>query len=295
MGPQTQAHTLFFLSLCVLSLLVAMPTFAAVQQTADLSAGFAPNSIWASRTRITAGESVTLYTVLYNSSDAPLVGDAVFMVDGKPVGAKRFSVKAGETTTASVPWSAVLGKHSLSARIEKPAHADTKQDAAILNKTTDTITIEVAEPPPPPPPLPPSPAAQAASAVGSALVNGFSTAAPVVGSAAQKAYAATEALRKKTAAAIEKQLAKNQQQTAASSQQKQTTGNGNAGTVADAATVPARPDASPLSILSKIWRTFLQGALFILNITALFYITLVLAVFVVIRFFLFALRDRRRY
>lgn len=290
-------RALSFLSLLpvALFLFTVAPLSVAAQRTADLSAGFAPNSIWASRRHIRAGNSIALYTALYNSSDTPFSGDAVFMVDGKPVGTRHFSIKAGETEIASVPWNAVAGKHSLSARIEKPSNADTKQDATILNKITDTITIDVVEPPPPPPPLPPSPAAQAVSSVASALGSGFSAAAPVVAGAVEKVYEATEALRKNTAAAIGKQLAQspNNPDTAASySRQRETTENKNAKAVATDATASTSSD-TPL--LPKIWKTFLQGSLFVLNIAALFYIVLALVIFVVIRVFLYALRDRRPY
>jgi len=295
MESRPRIHTLssLFLVFFVLSWFTAAPASLAAQQ-ADLSAGFAPNSIWASRRHITAGNSVAIYTILYNSSDTPFSGDAVFLVDGKPVGTRHFSIKAGETEIASVPWTATAGKHSLSARIEKPSNADTKQDAAILNKITDTITIDVVEPPPP---LPPSPAAQAVSSVVSALGNGFSTAAPVVLGAAEKVYATTETLRKDASAAITQQLAKNPDNpdnATPSFKQGQATGNRNVKAVAGAVTTSASaPRDAPF--LPKIWKTFLEGALFVLNIRALFYLTLAIAIFVVIRLFLYALRDRRPY
>ena len=40
----------------------------------ELSAGFAPRSIWLSRTHVVAGESVNIFTVLYNSSDNSISG-----------------------------------------------------------------------------------------------------------------------------------------------------------------------------------------------------------------------------
>src|SRR3989344_11279 len=92
----------------VLLLIPFTPLFGA-----NLSAGFAPNSVWVSKNNVTAGKSVNIYTVLYNSSDEPISGDLTFLVDSTAIGTKNFTVSSGETKIESYPWQALVGTHTV--------------------------------------------------------------------------------------------------------------------------------------------------------------------------------------
>src|SRR3990167_2198472 len=117
-------------------LLLAFP-FISLAETVNLRAGFAQSAIWMSRSHVVAGESVNIFTVLYNSSDNSISGDVVFSIDDVSIGTKNFTLGAVETQTVSVPWVAKSGNHTASARIEKAAGSGI--NASVLNQTTGTI------------------------------------------------------------------------------------------------------------------------------------------------------------
>lgn len=123
--------------------LLALPAYAE-----DMPAGFAPGQIWLSKNAPTAGESVEIYTVIYDASGTPLEGSVRFQVDDEIVGSVPFTLGAGETKIQSVRWRATAGTHSLSAIFDTAIHRETKQDTGIKGKATASTTITVTEPEP---------------------------------------------------------------------------------------------------------------------------------------------------
>lgn len=245
--------------------MAAFLPLTALAASTDLPAGFAPNSIWVSRTHITAGDAINIFTVVYNSSEVPLTGDVNFTIDGKSIGRRNFSIKAGETQIESVPWISLAGTHAVFARIEKIADADTSASATVLNQTTDTITISVASAPPP------SPAEQAVTTATNLVSAGVASAAP----AAQAAVNALENLRQRAIDALQNQLTAGQ--------------TNSAGEVLGASTYRApkntatSTDTKNGSVFSSLWHGLLSALLFICRLQILFYSTLVFVIFILYR------------
>src|SRR3989338_7312398 len=181
----------------LLFLLLFAPPFVSLADTGP-SAGFAP-SIWMSRTNVVAGESVNIFTVLYNSSDNPISGDVIFTVDSASIGTKDFTLASGETQIVSWPWTAKVGSHTVSARIEKAVGVS--ESANVLNQTAGNITVSIDAPPPP------SPAAQVLNTVTSAIEAGVASSAPAVMSALASLYDTAESFRVGAKSALEKQVA----------------------------------------------------------------------------------------
>lgn len=238
-------------------------------------AGFAPTSIFASKTSITAGDSISLFSVLYNSSVNELTCDVVFTIDGKSVGTKHVSLAAGETQTPSVPWVAVTGSHTASAHLENVVSSSGK-DATILNEKADTITLTVVAAPPPPPP---SATTQAVNAVSEIIASST----PVITGAAEKVFAVTESVRNAAVEALKKQLA-------AYASPK--------GAVLGASTNRAPQGSSTsegaknASIIDTLWRGLLSGLLFICNLKWLFYGLLLFVVFALCKLLRTWMRER---
>lgn len=254
--------------------------FFAFAAEADLPAGFAPNSIWGSRTHIVAGDTINIFTVVYNSSDVPLAGVVGFTVDGKPVGVKNFSIKAGETQIESVPWTASVGTHSVFARIEKISNADTSVSASVLNRTTDTVTISVSEAPLP------SSTAQAASSIASAVQAGLATALSMIKDSAQSVYSATESARNATIDALEKQIAKNENATP----KKEVLGASTENKPASASTSSLFATAG--TFISSAWKGILRGFLFVAKVKVFFYALLAFVVFMLFQLLRTWVRER---
>lgn len=126
-------------------LAISLP-FVAFASAASIPAGFAPSSIFASETDIAAGDTISLFTVLYNSSPDDVSGDVVFTVDGEEVGSKQFSLSAGQTATESVSWTATEGSHTASAKLANTV-SSSGMGTPFLNADAGTITLTVTPPP----------------------------------------------------------------------------------------------------------------------------------------------------
>lgn len=166
--------------------------------TADsIPAGFAPGAVWLSKTDLEDGQSVQLYTVLYDSASVPIAGNVSFLVDGTSISSQPFELTAGTTKIVSTSWHAVQGSHSISASLEGVINKDTGEALTLGSTAATALTISVAAPPPP------SPAVQAAANAIAAI----QTSAPVVTQAAQSAYNSLEYLRQNAISTLEGTLA----------------------------------------------------------------------------------------
>jgi len=172
----------YFLPLTVQLLALFIVSLPATSLAQEIRAGFPLQSVWISKTNVTAGETITLFTVIYNADDEELRGTVVFTVDEERVGAKDFELAEGASTLISAEWKASTGEHRVAAAIE-----DTSRE--LTQKETATITITVAELPPPPPLVN---AAVTASVV---IADAARAAKPVVTEVANTAYEFVESLR----------------------------------------------------------------------------------------------------
>lgn len=105
---------LFFIFLFVLS-------GTNVVHAADVSiknAGFAPAGVWYSKESFFAGETVRIYTVIFNGSTQSLSGEVEFMDGSVVLGKTSFAtLGSGKVRDVSIEWKATEGKHAISARI----------------------------------------------------------------------------------------------------------------------------------------------------------------------------------
>lgn len=240
--------------------LIATPL--AVSADGPIPAGFPSQSIWLSTTDITAGDSVTLYTVLYNSSDAILRGTLEFAVDGTAIASKKFELPAGQTNIESAEWRAVAGSHSFSASIKDTSGADAAQAITIANTTSSIIRVSVAEPPPP------TALQQTVNTVTSVVGHVASSTVPAIAEVAQGIIGATEALREAGIAYAEKRLAEKSQTSDANSDTPST------------ATVQGfeqpQEENDPAGFFSKLGQLAAPAILFTFKSPALFYFILCL-------------------
>ena len=251
----------------LLSAAALLPLVASAA-SGGIPAGFAPTSIFASETNIASGDTISLFSVLYNSSADQLTADVVFTVDGTAVGTKQVSLDAGATQTPSVTWTAVSGSHTASAHLENIV-SSSGEGATISNDKADTITLTVAPPPPP------SPTSQALATVNSVLASST----PVVTNIAQNVFNITESVRQGAVAALQNQIAA-ATGTAAPARKDQVLGAQTYNAPQDATDSSA---ASSGSIFGTIWRSILSALLFVCNIQILFYGLALIVLFILYR------------
>jgi len=163
----------------------------AASAATSADAGFPASSIWASQTQTEAGDSVTIYTVVYNGTAQEIKGVVDFSLDAGRLSEKNFDLAAGTSQIISTDWSATVGTHKVSGSISA-ALDSTGAPVAIGAAKTGSITIDVSPAPPPPPP---SQLQQTANSVS----NVVASSTPVVAQTAQQIYNAGEQVRNNTA------------------------------------------------------------------------------------------------
>lgn len=231
-----------------------------------LPAGFAPGTLWISKTNLAAGDNAIFYTVLYNSSSGTVAGNVVFTLDNAALGTQHVSLAAGASQIVSLPWAATTGSHTALATFESDASS-----SLLAGTTTSTLALTVAAPPPP------SPAVAAAA------------------SAASGVLGAVQSARTAAIDGIQKILAADSTANASSTGSK-----GEVLGVSDyrapkASTEPAlAASAGASGLFSSLWHGFLRVLLYILQSNILFWLTLALAAYVVLRVVLIMLSERRR-
>jgi len=252
-------------------------------EAAELEAGVAPQSVWLSKSRVVAGDSVNIFTVVYNSSNTAITGQVVFSIDDTPVGNKDFALKEGEAQIASQQWIAQEGSHSVSARITNTFTADTKKVTVVLNRSSGSIAISVEKPPPPP-----SPAVQVLNSVSSAIVTGVASSVPAAMSALTSLYDTTESLRMQAKSALEERV-----ETDASTPGPTPSGTTIANGQANTAGTSSSATQTDTSILANAGRYAALAGLAVVNSKTLFYIALALVLILIIQMLRVFLRERR--
>lgn len=111
------------------------------------NAGFIPAPLWFSRDTFFAGETVRVYTVVYNGSDSDIRGTVEFLNGTLVVGSDDFSLaKGGRSQDIWIDWSATEGDHRISARIVRARAATTggKEESIDLSQAlTPEVNVSV--------------------------------------------------------------------------------------------------------------------------------------------------------
>lgn len=104
--------------------------------------GFIPGNMWYSKDPFFADETVSIYSAVYNGTEAMVSGTVMFYDNGSEIGEAGFPLLGkGSTSVVSVPWKAAAGSHTLSAKIVEVSGAE--KDIAISNKETGERTVFV--------------------------------------------------------------------------------------------------------------------------------------------------------
>lgn len=103
------------------------------------NAGFVPANIWYSKDPFFAGETIRIYTIVFNGSTYDLSGTVEFLDNGAPIGKTDFSLSSGgRVRDVWVDWKALEGKHTITARIVGAS-------ASVAGGAKRTIALENAD------------------------------------------------------------------------------------------------------------------------------------------------------
>ncbi|OGG68944.1 hypothetical protein A3C20_01760 [Candidatus Kaiserbacteria bacterium RIFCSPHIGHO2_02_FULL_55_25] len=241
------------LLLCIMSYALPLVVFASAA-----AAGFAPGSLWLSKTEAKAGETLKIYTVVYDSSPSAIEGDVVFTVDAKDTGTQHFKLNAGETQIVSADWRAVAGTHTFGASLKNVSGT-----TGIANTQTNLVNITIAD-------APPSPIAQYTNVV----TNIIASSSPAVQNVFQTVASTTEGLRQAGVEWLNKALFTDQSLAAdARKPDPEVLGTSTSNVVSSST---AQKDG----LFGTAWRYLLQALLFVFTVKLLFYFALLVVTYV---------------
>lgn len=230
-----------------------------------ISAGFAPGSLWLSKTEARAGETLKIFTVVYDSSASPIEGDIAFVVDETKLGTQHFKLAAGETQILSHEWKAAAGAHTFSATIENVTGA-----SSIAQTQTDVVAIRVAE-------AAPSPIAQ----ITNTAANVLASSSPLVQNVANTVFNTTEDWRQAGSDFLSKALYTD----AAYTPPVGTVAAADNGEILGTSTLKATASSATSSggIVGSLWHSILRALLLVFNIKIFFYIALLVVLYILYR------------
>jgi hypothetical protein len=229
--------------------------------SAALSQGFAPAALWLSTNEAVAGQTIKVYSVLYNSSADDFEGDIDFAADAESIQTLHFKLSPGETKVVSADWTAIAGEHSFSAQLMNiPSGA--------LAGPTVTNTVKIA-------------VATSAPSVVNTYLNAandlLASTSPGLASFASDVASTTESWRQAGADWLSKQLY-DEQSIATSSAS--AAGAAEDGTVLGTSTYRGDTSAPKASIWSTMRHYVLNALYYIFSIRILFYIAVCVVLFV---------------
>ena len=94
---------------------VAFASF--VYAEVPINTGFIPGQIWYSKEPLIEGDTVKVYTAIWNGDSDPLSTKVTFYDKNVVLGSRDIVVSSGEMKDVSVSWQVTAGDHSISAKI----------------------------------------------------------------------------------------------------------------------------------------------------------------------------------
>ncbi len=104
------------------------------------TAGFIPGQIWYSSESLTEGDTVKIYTAVWNRDSKSLSAHVDFYDKNVVLGSRDIVVLAGELKDVSISWKITSGEHSISAKITSSILIDKsnkKETVLLKNNLTE--------------------------------------------------------------------------------------------------------------------------------------------------------------
>lgn len=229
------------------SLLTLLFALLPLAVSAAIPAGLPSTPLWLSQNTITEGDTVGIFTVLYNQSDVTVRGTIDFSVDTKKVSSSHFELAPGKSQIMNAAWHATEGSHTIATAIDAPT--DGNDNSVTLAHSDASLQVDVLPPPR-------TEAQKQIDATSNAIQGLLGSSSPAVENAASSTFAFTESLRNDAAKYLESKLT----DTAPSKK----------GQVLGVST--SRDESTPApSLLHEALQWLIRAALFIVRSVALFY------------------------
>lgn len=125
-----------YLVFFILIYFAILPTAKALGYTT--TTGFIPGQIWYSKDSFVEGETVKIYTALWNNSTSPLSAKVEFYDKNVILGSRDVVIPSSKLEEISVSWKVTSGDHSISAKIISPSVtlSGKKESVTVSNSVT---------------------------------------------------------------------------------------------------------------------------------------------------------------
>ena len=123
----------------VFFILLYLISFSSVQAESLTTTGFIPGQIWYSKDVIVEGDTVKIYTAIWNNSTSSLSAKVEFYDKNIILGTRDVVVPSLGLKEASISWKVTAGDHLISAKIISPSimTGGKKQVVILDNNTTE--------------------------------------------------------------------------------------------------------------------------------------------------------------
>jgi hypothetical protein len=124
----------YFLFLIItFSFLLSWKAFAET----TINSGFIPGQIWYSKESLIEGETVNIYTAIWNGEKNTVSAKVEFYDKNVILGTREISISSGELKDVYIPWKITAGDHVISAKtISSTVLISGKTEKVVLNRTT---------------------------------------------------------------------------------------------------------------------------------------------------------------
>lgn len=104
-------------------------------ETSTTTTGFIPGSIWYSKDQIVEGDTVNIYTAVWNSGSSALSAKVEFYDKNVMLGSRDIVIPSLQLKETSVSWKVTSGDHSISAKITSPSvTVNGKKQSVVLSQ-----------------------------------------------------------------------------------------------------------------------------------------------------------------
>jgi len=136
--------------LFILLFLTGCTSFVYAKELPVNNAGFIPENIWYSKEPFYDGETVRIYTIIFNGSVYDISGSVEFFDNGNIIDETNFSLASGgRVQDVWVNWKATLGTHTITAQITNvSADGPSGKQAVVLDNVSTGKSERIVEPDP---------------------------------------------------------------------------------------------------------------------------------------------------
>ncbi len=120
--------------------ILLLAPFSFIYSASTSNSGFIPGQIWYSNSNLVVGETVNIYTAVWNGNNETISAKVEFYDKNVVLGSRDVTVSPNELKEVSVSWKITAGDHLISAKIISSTQtvSGKKENITLSNSTTSS-------------------------------------------------------------------------------------------------------------------------------------------------------------